>query len=48
MHHEVNPYVSYLRQGIDMMQEQGASDVRMIIRPDGGPDPRCYNASTAR
>ena len=31
MLHEVNPYASYLRQGIDMMREQRASDVRMII-----------------
>ena len=47
MLHEVNPYVSYLRQGIETMKEQGASDIRMIIRADGGPDPRRYNAPTA-
>ena len=47
MLHEVNPYVSYLRQGIDMMREQGASDVRMTIRADSGPDHRRYNAPTA-
>ena len=45
MLHEVNPYVSYLRQGIDMKREQGTSDE--IIIADGGPDPRCYNAPTA-
>ena len=39
MLHEVNAYVSFLRQG--------ANDVRMIIRADGGPDPRRYNAPTA-
>ena len=39
MFHEVNPYVSHLRQGIDMMREQGASDVRteiVIIMPGYG------------
>ena len=46
MLHEVNPYVSYLKQGIDMMRTK-SHDVRMIIRADGGPDPRRYNTPTA-
>ena len=29
------------------MRAQGGTDVRMIIRADGVPDPRLYNASTA-
>ena len=47
MLHEVKPYVSYFRQGIETMKEQGASDVWMIIRADGGPDPRRYNVPKA-
>ena len=47
MLHEVNPYVFYFRQGNETMKEQGASDVRIIIRADGGPDHRCYNAPMA-
>ncbi len=29
------------------MREHGGADVRMIIRADGCPDPRRYNAPTA-
>ena len=29
------------------MRAQGGTDVRMIIRADGFPDPRRYNAPTA-
>ena len=29
------------------MRAQGGTDVRMIIRADGVPDSRCYNAPTA-
>ena len=28
------------------MREQGGADVRMVIRPEGAPDPRRYNAPT--
>ena len=45
--HEVNPYVQYFRHGIELMRAQGGTDVRMIIRADGVPDPRRYNAPTA-
>ena len=45
--HEVNPYVSYIRQVVDMMRDKGGVDARKIIRVDGAPDPRCYNATTA-
>ena len=45
--HEVNPYVQYLKHGIELMRAQGGTDVRMIIRADGVPDPRRYNAPTA-
>ena len=42
--HEVNPYVQYFRHGIELMKAQGGTDVRMIIRADGVPDPRRNNA----
>ena len=29
------------------MKEQGGIDIRMVIRADGGPDPRRYNLPTA-
>ena len=29
------------------MREQGGFDIRMVIRADGGPDPRRYNLPTA-
>ena len=45
--HEVNPYMQYFRHGIELMRAQGGTDVRMIIRADGVPDPRHYNAPTA-
>ena len=47
MMHEVNPYVSFFRQGIEVMREQGHNDVRMIIRSEGTPDSRRYNKPTA-
>ena len=43
MMHEVNPYVSFFTQGIEVMREQGHDDVRMIIRSEGIPDSRRYN-----
>ena len=45
--HEVNLYVSYFRQGVDMMRDKREVDVRTTIRADGVPDPRRYNAPTA-
>ena len=39
MLHDVNPYVSFSRQGIDVMREHGGADVRMTIRADGPSDP---------
>ena len=45
--HEVKPYVRYFKHGIELMRAQGGTDVRMIIRADGVPDPRRYNAPTA-
>ena len=30
MLHEVNPYVAFFRQGLDLMREQGGADVRMV------------------
>ena len=47
MMHEVNPYVSFFRQGIEVMRKQGHNDVRMIIRSEGTPDSRRYNKPTA-
>ena len=47
MLHDVNPYVSFFRQGIDVMREHGGADVRMRILADGPSDPRRYNAPTA-
>ena len=47
MLHEYNPYVSFFRQGVDLMREQGGADVRMVIRAEGALDPRRYNAPTA-
>ena len=44
MLHEVNPYVSHLKHAVDRMRAQGVVDIRMIIRADGCPDPRRYNA----
>ena len=46
MMHEVNPYASFYRQGIEVMREQGHNDVRMIIRSEGTPDSRRYNKPT--
>ena len=48
MLHEVNPYVAFFRQGLDLMREQGGTDVRMVIKADGCPDSRRYNAPTAQ
>ena len=48
MLHEVNPYVAFFRQGVDLMREQGGADVRMVIKADGCPDPRRYNAPNAQ
>ena len=45
--HEVNHYVHYFKHGIELMRAQGGTGVRMIIRADGVPDPRRYNALTA-
>ena len=47
MLHEVNPYVTFLKQGVDLMKSIGDNNVRMIIRSDGTPDPRRYNAPSA-
>ena len=47
MLHEVNPYVSYYKHAVDLMKEQGGIDIRMVIRADGGPDPRRYKLPTA-
>ncbi|KAI6650789.1 hypothetical protein LOD99_7840 [Oopsacas minuta] len=47
MLHEISPYFSYLKQDIDIIKENEASDARMIFRADGGPNPKRYNASTA-
>ena len=47
MLHEVNPYVSYFKHAVDLMKEQGGIDIRIVIRADGGPDPRRYNLPTA-
>ena len=47
MLHDVNPYVSFFRQGIAVMREHGGAVVRMTIRADGLSDPRRYNAPTA-
>ena len=47
MLHEVSPYVSYFKHAVDLMKEQGGIDIRMVIRADGGPDPRRYNLPTA-
>ena len=47
MLHEVSPYVSYFKHAVDLMREQGGIDIRMVIRADGGPDPRRYNLPTA-
>ena len=44
MLHEVNPYVSHFKHAVDLMRAQGGVDIRMIIRADGCPDPRRYNA----
>ena len=38
--------VSFLRQGVDLMREQGGADVRMVIQA-GAPDSRRYNAPRA-
>ena len=46
MLHEVNPYVSHFKHAVDGMRAQGV-DIRMIIRADGCPDPRRYNAPSA-
>ena len=45
--HENNPYVSFFRQGIEVMRKQGHQDVRMVIRSEGTPDSRRYNTPTA-
>ena len=47
MLHEVNPYVSHFKHAVDRMRAQGGVDIRMIIRADGCPDPRRYNAPSA-
>ena len=47
MLHEVNPYVSHFKHAVDRMRVQGGVDIRMIIRADGCPDPRRYNAPSA-
>ena len=47
MMHEVNPYVSFFRQGIEVIRQQGHNDVRMVIRSKGTPDSRRYNKPTA-
>ena len=44
MLHEVNPYVSHINHAVDRMRAQGGVDIRLIIRADGCPDPRRYNA----
>ncbi len=46
MMHEINPYVSFFRQGIEVMREQGHNDVRMVIRSEGTPYSRRYNTPT--
>ena len=47
MLHDVNPYVSYFKHAVDLVKEQGGIDIRVVIRADGGPDPRRYNPPTA-
>ena len=47
MMHEVNPYVSFFRQGIEVMREQGHNDVRMVIRFEGTTDSRLHYKPTA-
>ena len=47
MMHEVNPYFSFFRQGIEVMREQGDNDVRMVIRSEGIRHSRRYNKPTA-
>ena len=47
MLHEINPYVSHFIHAVDLMRAQGGVDIRMIIRADGCPDPRRYNAPSA-
>ena len=47
MLHEVNPYVTFFKQGVELMKNIGDNNVRMIIRADGTPDPRRYNAPSA-
>ena len=47
MLHEVNLYASHFKQAADLMRAQGGVDIRMIIRADGCPDPRRYNAPSA-
>ena len=46
MLHQYNPYVSFFRQEVDLMREQGGADLRMVIRTEGAPDSRRYNAPT--
>ena len=47
MLHEVNPYVTFFKQGVDLMKNIGDNIVRMIIRSDGTPDTHRYNALSA-
>ena len=47
MLHEVNPYVTFFKQGVDFMKHNGDINVRMIFRSDGTLDLRRYNAPPA-
>ena len=44
--HDYNP-ISLFRQGVDLKREQVGADVKILIRAEGAPDTRSYNAPTA-